>query len=142
MARRLGAEDGHDQLAETGLLEGLRGPQGGVVVAGEPDPRGTPDGPGVAPDLLASEVEHLRRLDGRLRSAADPGRVPHVRVPSRDPERSLWTFTADPDRRMWLLDGLGCVQGIGQLVVPAVVVRHVLGPEQLDDVERLFEPAE
>src|SRR5207237_10613682 len=117
-------------------------PEGRAPVAGEADPGRASEGGGVPLDLLAPEVEDLRGLDRRLRAAASPGRVPDVRVPGSDPERSLGAFTTDPDRRMRLLERLGGVEGVSELVVPARVVGDVFGPQQLEDVQRLLQLSE
>src|SRR5581483_5182159 len=99
-----------------------------------------------SPDLRRVATDRGARLLQLLALLAHPRRVatrrvPHVGVPSDQAHRRL-TGRADPQRRVWLLHRLRVRDRVLHPVVAAVEVRPLLGPERLDDPQRLAQPAD
>src|SRR5450759_306719 len=101
--------------------------------------KGTPD-LGHVPTDGATGILQLRDQLLHLPGITAPGGVPHVGVARDQPQRAL-AGGADPDRRVRLLDRLRVRNGVIEVVVTAVEVGTLLGPQRLDDLQRLAEPA-
>src|ERR1700674_1825949 len=95
-----------------------------------------PDLRRIATDGGARLFEHRRELLHAGGVAA--GDVPHIGMPRDEPQRA-WTGGPNPDRRMRLLDRFRIGDRIFETVVATVEVRPLLGPERLDDLQRLAE---
>src|SRR6266446_10684302 len=103
-----------------------------------------PDLRWIATDRGTCLLEHRSELGDLFGISA--GDVPDVRVASDEPQ-GRGARGSDPDRRIRLLDRLRIGDRVLEVVVAAVEVGPLLGPERLDDAQRfaqhpdaVFEP--
>src|SRR5579864_5034455 len=98
-----------------------------------------PDLRGVTTHGATGLVEHRGELFDPVGIAA--GDVPYIAMSCHE-TKGGGARGADPDRWMRLLKRLGVGDRVGHPVVATVEVGAVLGPERLDDLQRLAEPAD
>jgi hypothetical protein len=97
------------------------------------------DGCRVAPDAPAVLLE---QHDLGAQDLGRTERIPHLRMARDDAQRNLFAARADEYRRMRLLQRFGIEARILQFKILAVEIRPLLRPQQLDQLERLVEPAQ
>src|SRR6266545_6086157 len=93
----------------------------------------------VTADRLAVLAQHIELVANGLDVRVEVARISVLRD---ELERDLLPRSADPDRRMRLLYGLGLVDCPADLVVAALERRLVLRPHRFDDLQRLAQHAQ
>jgi hypothetical protein len=89
----------------------------------------------VTPEVGAVRLQHAEQTPEFPGFAARV--VPLVGPPSGRPQRAPFALATDHQWRAGDLAGLGLAPGVAELVVATFEVRHLLGEEEVDDLERL-----
>src|SRR5579875_981709 len=90
--------------------------------------------------LAEASLVELRQIGGvePARASQLPGNVGDISVASRH-SQDRPPAAADYDWRIWLLDRFGPQHGVAQLVMPAVEVGDLFGPQRTDTGQRLIQ---